>query len=360
MQYRPLGRTGVEVSTISSGGMQFPRLEQDVVTALLHRAIELGVNLVETSPRYGDSEDKIGVALRDGWRRKVALSTKASYKVAPNADELKKAVESSLKRLQTDHLELYHLWFVNDWETFEKLTVPGGTLDAIRGLRDEGVIDHVGVTSHAKTDEIIRMIETGWFESVTIYHNAFKRKDEAVLEVAERLEMGVIAMGPLNGGLLGTDHEKMAFLRAGLETSNAQGALRWLIGDPRVTTAIVGFDSVAHVEDAVPVSDMPPMSDSQRRAIAERMDELQGRADSFCTSCGYCQPCPQGVKIPAILCRLARCRVYGSLAFERDGYAHMKEGRADACTECDECLEKCPQKLNIIEELKAAHKLLSP
>ena len=362
MQYRRLGRSRVELSTVSCGAMQFARADvtQDIVTALLDRAVTLGVNFIETGPRYGDSEEKIGAALAElRLRDRVALSTKASVKVAPDADALKHAVERSLRRMRTDHLEIYHLWFVNTWEEFETLTGAGGTLDAIRRLRDEGVIDHIGISSHARTEEIIRMIETGWFDSVTIYHNAFMTKDRAVLDVAERLDLGVIAMGPLNGGLLGSDSEKLSFLRTDAEASNAQAALRWLLSDPRVTTAIVGFDSVEHVEDAAAVSDMEPMSRQKLAEIAETFETLRRDVEATCTSCGYCKPCPQNVDIPAILRALSRYRVLGTLDHERQQYARMTGGRADLCTHCGECIDKCPQHLPIPGLLELAEQVLA-
>jgi len=141
MQYRGLGKTGVKVSALGFGAMRLPqiningntRVDEEKSIEMIHRAFELGVNYIDTAPGYcnGESEVVVGKALK-GWRDKIYLSTKNPIENA-SGDDWRKRLENSLKKLDTDYIDFYHMWGIN-WETYEtKIDVKGGPLEAALG-----------------------------------------------------------------------------------------------------------------------------------------------------------------------------------------------------------------------------------
>ena len=354
MERRRLGKTDIDLPAVGFGGMRLTRISQDEATAAVRRAIELDVNFFETSRWYGDSEIKLGVAL-EGLREKAIISTKSSKRDGPS---MRRELEESLKRLKTDYLDLYHMWFVNDMASFRALMKKGGALEEAKKAREEGLVRRIGITGHAKNEEMIEFCRSSEFVSITVYYNAHDVKVEPVVEEAARLGMGVIAMGPLKGGFLASPSERLSFLARRPARTQAQGAVRWLISDERVTSAIVGFQSAAQVEEAVEAEKMPRMTPEGRAGIVRSFDAFEKLKEGVCSSCEYCKDCPEGVPISQILGLHVQARVYGVRGFAREQYSRLKV-KADACEDCGECLEKCPQKLDIPKLLEEAHAELS-
>lgn len=170
MEYRILGKSGLKVSVISFGGMRLPGVDDETAFKAINRSLDLGVNFFETAPGYGDSERKIGLSL--GKRRKdIFLSTKTGY---CTADECRKKIDDQLKRLQTDYFDFYQMWYVNSQEDFEKVIAKGGPLEGAKTAMKEGIIKHIGITTHAPNAAVQSMINSGLFEGITLYHNLFK------------------------------------------------------------------------------------------------------------------------------------------------------------------------------------------
>lgn len=366
MIYRELGTTGIRVSVIGFGGMRFWRKPEEEALATVRRAFDLGVTLFETGVGYGKgtSEALIGEALKD-VRDRVVLTNKVSLGMEGGADKVRRQIEESLEREQAGHFDLFSFWGVNNPALHDRLFGTGGPLEELLKAKDEGLIRNIGITTHAQPEEIVDFTKRHRWDVVTLKCNLLSRRQEATLKHLGEQGIGVIVMNPLAGGTVtrpGPD-VKALFDEAGL--SPAVLGLRYLISNPAVSTAIPGVTSVAEVEEDVTAGETDgPLTDGERRLVAAVQDRLKALGETFCTACGYCMPCPEGVGIPGIFTLWNMMRGYGADEYPKTEYRKMRDQihwaeyrgqSADHCVECGECLEKCPNNLPIIDDLKRAH-----
>lgn len=378
MQYRRLGNTGKDLSAIGFGCMRLPQ-DNDLAVPMIRRAVELGINYFETAIVYcqSRSEVQVGLGLK-GMRDDVYISTKSG--VARKGDmypggvaqrdttgeDTKNNLKESLWKLGTDRVDFYQFHSL----TFDKMPLvmaEDGPLDVLKEAKEKGVIDHIGFTSHDTAANIIKMLDTGEFESVTVYHNLLRTRGRGgnplpAIEHAKKRGIGVIVMGPLGGGVLGTPIERLQGVIPEIQ-SQVELAFRYLLSIPGVTIPISGMTQMRDVEENAKIaSEYETLSLSDMEKTKEVIDRYSALVEQFCTGCGYCQPCPQGVKIPDIFRFMNFQTVYGVKDWARQQYAFLRigfKGGADLCIECGECEKKCPQKIAIREDLKKAHKLLT-
>jgi len=359
MEYRQLTESGLKVSCISFGGMRLPEISEEEAYKVVNKAIDLGINYFETASGYGDSEIKIGKSLRKR-RKDIILSTKSAYNDPITADELKRNVEQQLKRLQTDYLDFYQMWGTDSMDVFVKMIEPGYKYEGVKDLMKQGIIKHVGITSHGKPKDLEIMIESGLFESVTIYYNAYKQEYTGVAALAQKMKMGVVAMGPLNGGFLGDETKELGFLKRGKARTNAEGALRFIVGNKNITTAIVGYKTEKDVIDGVFAGDFyEDIANTNDMAIITGAFKEMGKKvpENICSCCNYCMPCKEGLHIYSIFKLVNNAKVYGTLDWAKERY--RQEGQKGAlCSKCGACMKKCPQKINIIKDIAEGHELL--
>lgn len=367
MQYRKFGNTGVNISALGFGAMRLPGntvgektvFDEEEGVRIIRRAFELGVNYVDTAPYYcdGQSEIIVGKALK-GWRDRVYLSTKNPIENASGGD-WRARLEKSLAKLDTDHIDFYHMWGIN-WETFtEKIDVPGGPLTEARKAKEEGLIRHISFSFHDKPESLVKLVDTGCFESVLCQYNLLDRGNEAGIAHASDKGLGVVIMGPVGGGRLGAPSDVIRQLIGGNVASNAELALRFVLSNPGVSCALSGMGTMDMVEENARVaSNSAPLSPDEVARINASMDENKKLAELYCTGCNYCMPCPHEVNIPLNFQIMNYHRVYGITEYARGQYAQigvnpwMKGKKAGECIECGLCEEKCPQKIEIRRQLK--------
>ena len=204
MIYRTFGKTGVKISALGFGAMRLPTTvinDQTVIDAqesirVIHQAFELGVNYIDTAPYYCDdvSEIIVGQALK-GWRDKVYLSTKNPIENS-SGDDWRRRLERSLIRLSTDSIDFYHMWAIS-WQSYqEKIDVPGGPLEAAVKARQEGLINHLSFSFHDKPENLVKIVDTGCFESLLCQYNLLDRSNEQAIAHAHAKGLGVVVMGP--------------------------------------------------------------------------------------------------------------------------------------------------------------------
>ena len=373
MQYRPFGRTGINISTLGFGAMRLPGnpvdgktvYDEELGIQIIQRAFELGVNYVDTAPYYcdGESEVIVGKALK-GWRDKVYLSTKNPIEDSSGAN-WRERLEKSLRKLDTDHIDFYHMWGI-DWETYEKsIDVPNGPLAEAFRAKEEGLIRHVSFSFHDVPESMIRLIDTGHFETVLCQYNLLDRANEQAIAHAHEKGLGVVVMGPVAGGRLGMPSAAIKNLLPGKINSSAEIALRFVMANQGVTCALSGMSSLAMVEENARVaSNAAPLTSAELLQIENSMNENKKLADLYCTGCKYCMPCPFDVNIPLIFELMNQHRVYGLTEHAREQYAQIGKNEwmpgknAEACTECGLCETKCPQSIEIRRQLKESHAAL--
>jgi predicted aldo/keto reductase-like oxidoreductase len=361
MRYKTFGKTGKEVSVLGFGGMRFTENDDEAI-AVVRRAVELGINYIDTAPGYCQdrSEGLIGQAL-EGIRDKAYLSTKSHIGRDATADEMRKRLETSLERFRTERIEFYQMWNIASWEQFEKVTAPGGPYEGAVKAKEEGLIHHICFTTHAPGDVIRRVIETGLFEGVTMGYNVinapFRREG---IDAAREAGIGAVSMNSLAGGLVPQGREFFSDA-AGEGESLIATALRHNFATPGLTVALSGMGRIAEVEENVAAAeaDVEPDEETVRKIRAQ----FEALGEKFCTSCGYCMPCPSGVPIFFYVRTLDRERVAGEEAAEkyfRGLVPFIRKSEewkpAAECTECGECVEKCTQGINVMEKIKEAAK----
>jgi hypothetical protein len=327
MQKVRLGKTELVAAEVGFGGIPIIPLAFDEAVRIVRHCYERGINFFDSANAYGDSEKKIGEAL-SGVRDKVILATKTGRR---DADGAAKHIARSLENLKTDRLDIYQFHNVANEEALNQILAPGGAYEAVSRARDEGKIRFISFSSHDIATSV-KACRTGLFSTVQFPFN-FIESDPAdeLHRVALDLDMGVIGMKPMGGGLL--ERVDLCF--------------KFLQQYP-YSLPIPGIAAISEIDEILDLYDRrPPLTEADRRDIAAIRAELGTR---FCHRCGYCTPCEQAVQIPVVLGFKASARRLSPPVV----MAMVKEAMAGAenCTECEECLEKCPYHLPIPELLK--------
>jgi len=350
MKKRLLGKTGLEVSVIGFGGIKLPGVQKDDAVKIINRALDLGLNYIDTARNYRDSEEKIGLVLKER-REDCFIATKTT---ARDAGGLMNDLETSLRNLQTDRIDVYQLHTVSDGNTYKKVMSPGGALEGAKKAKDQGKIDHIGITIHRDLETMKAAIKSNEFETIMLAYSPLDQEGVGVevLPMAKERNMGVITMKPLSGGLLCLpEHEREGLDRDPIVT----GSLRYILANENVSLAIPGMQKMQEVEENVPVGDMPEMTEEEAVELLKSVGSIKReyRYGQVCLRCGYCQPCPQGVPTPTVFRALDMYRSYPeSLKHLGLELYESLEVKADACVECKQCLEKCPAGINIPMMLK--------
>ncbi len=350
--YRMMGRTGWRVSDISLGASRIRRGHEKLIRAALDR----GVNYVDTAPDYSaeGSERAIGRALK-GRREEVFLATKfctpfGQLPAGTSVADYKASVEQSLRRLQTGYVDLVH---IHGCDSLERLLDPN-LHEAFAQLKQQGKARFLGFSSH--TPNLVQVanaaIADGRFDVMMLaYHHGIWPQLAQVIEKAHRANVGVVAMKTLKGA----KHRGLEDYR-GLADSYSQAALRWVLKDPNVSSAIISFSQFQHVDEYLSASGGHP--ERGDLAALRRYDELT--AGTFCAPhCGVClDSCPEGLPINDILRQRMYFEDYG---WEKEGvrlYSQL-ERTASVCVGCSApCTGSCPLGLPIQERMIGADELL--
>jgi predicted aldo/keto reductase-like oxidoreductase len=332
LKERILGRTGLNVKTMGFGGIPIQRVSEEEAVAVVRRCHEHGLNYFDTARGYTNSEERIGKALED-VRDEVYLATKSHQRTA---EGIFRELETSLRNLRTDYVDVYQLHNVANADQWKQVQAEGGALEAVYQAKEEGRVRHIGVTSH-NPDLAVELVKSGHFETLLIQYNYIITKpEEAVLPLCRQLNVGTIIMKPFGGG---------AF-------SNANTALKYVYNNPYTDLVIPGTLSVAEVDENVGVwlGDLT-ITPQEYELIEQDKREL---GSSFCRSCDYCQPCPQDIPISFIL-RAERqtLRRMGWTDSRVEQVRKAKE-KLDGCIHCGACESRCPYELHIQELLPKA------
>jgi uncharacterized protein len=361
MQYTTLGKTGLRVSRVGFGAIKLPEVSDAQAADALNRALDMGVNFIDTARNYTTSERKIGTVLK-ARRDEVIIATKTGARDAAGA---RRDLEISMGNLQVDRLDLWQLHNVMDLPTWERVTAPDGALAAARAAKAEGLVDHLGITIHRSLDVMREAIRSGEFETILLLYNIMDEEGVArhgILDLAQAHNVGVIIMKAFSGGslCLPMDAESRAAKRAAdpdWYDPIVRGCLHHVLSHPAVDMVIPGMRSVAEVEEDVPVADMPVMTDEEREALVRLIGEQEGtyKYEQDCLRCGYCvSTCPQEIPIPDAFHAAYAYQQYP----ESTKYlgVRMYEDLAvspEACLRCGSCMEVCPAGIPIPERLEA-------
>lgn len=291
-----LGKTELIVSRVGFGGIPIQRLTEDEAIRVVQRCLDLGITFFDTANNYTTSEERIGKALA-GWWEQVVIATKTQARDRATAEE---HLELSLKRLSTDYIDLWQFHNVSTFEAYEQVVGPSGAMEAAQEALRVGKIRHIGITSHSM-DVALKAVPSGYFETVQFSFNFVTHEPaQELVPLAQKHNLGFIAMKPLAGGLL----------------ENANLAIKYLLQFENVLPD-PGIEKIEEIEEIVDIVNGAWELTFEERQELGRIRTQVG--DRFCRRCEYCQPCPQGVRIPIIVrfrsfwrrCLLSSCSRVG-------------------------------------------------
>ena len=376
MQYRK-DRHGRDISLLGYGCMRFTRgaggIDVEKAAAEIGRAVELGVNYLDTAYIYPGSEEALGEILsRGGLRDRVNVATKLPQYMIHSAAGIEKTFQEELRRLRTDHIDFYLMHMLADLAAWRKLEGLG-IRDWIDRKKQSGAIANIGFSFHGNTDQFLSVLEAYDWDFCQIQYNYMDEHSQAGrrgLEAAQRRGVPVIIMEPLRGGRLANSLPKEARRLIAEEAPDrkpAELAFRWLYDQPGVTCVLSGMNSLDMVEENCRWADESRpgcLTDSERVLYGRLRDVINSQLRIGCTGCGYCMPCPQGIDIPAVFrcwnTMYAETRMTGRMEFIKTVSMRHDPHFPDRCVACGRCEKHCPQHLPVIESLKTAHRALRP
>ena len=330
MKERILGRTGLTVKMLGFGGIPIQQVSEEEAIRVVRYCVERGINYFDTARNYSVSEERMGKAL-EGIRHDVIIATKSSRRDKHGVLE---ELDVSLNNLRTDWLDVYQLHNVSSRDTWEQVKAPDGALAALYEAKDQGMIRHIGITSHDPA-LLTEIVKEDIFETIMIPFNYLTSLPaDVLLPTCRAHNVGTVIMKPFGGG---------AF-------SNAKTALKFLLGNKYVDVVIPGMMTISEVEENVTVA-LGPMSLSPAELQLIEDDRVT-LGNEFCRGCNYCQPCPQAIPISMMLrWEVFEKRMGWSSRFD----TRFREGVAKAatCLTCGECESRCPYHLPIRELLPA-------
>jgi predicted aldo/keto reductase-like oxidoreductase len=379
MIYRQFRETGITLSQLGFGAMRFPLKERYDPTSIdeknakemLYYAIDHGVNIVDSAWPYHreTSETFLGKALTPAYRDKVFLSTKMPMWLIQSKADRQKYFDEQRKRLQSDKIDMYllHSLGTKSWATTREHDV----LAFLEKMKAQEKIGYIGFSFHDKLPLFKEIVDAYPWTFCLIFLNYVDDEFQAGvggLEYAHSKGLAVMIMEPLRGGKLcrNTPPEIIRLIaQTGRTQSPAEFALRWVFDRPEVCCVLSGMNTLEQVKQNIAFASI-----DHRNTVSVQEKELYKQAKAFfkartqvaCSECGYCTECPQKIPISFVLNMYNDAHMYN--AFEQSQWMYRvfikPENRADQCTACGECEEKCPQDIEIIGILEKAHKELAP
>jgi hypothetical protein len=369
MKYRKFGKLDWQVSALGFGAMRLPVLNEDYAKIdeaqaipMIRYAVDHGVNYIDSAWGYhrGMSEVIVEKALRDGYREKVKVATKLPCPDVQTAADFDRLLNEQLGRLNSK-IDFYLLHGLNkmQWAKVQDL----GVLKWAEKQKAEGRIGHLGFSFHDNFDVFKEIIDAydNW-TLAQVQYNFMDEQNQAGtkgLQYAHKKGLAVVVMEPIRGGRLARPPEKVVKLwqSAPVQRTPAEWALRWVWNHPEVSTVLSGMGSMQQVAENVATAEhsQPHNLTADEVALVGRVKDAYFSDAVACTGCRYCMPCPNDVEIPRVFNLYNDAVIYGDAARPRRDYGRMKpEQRADNCTKCEQCVEKCPQQLAIPELLEKA------
>jgi len=257
---RPLGRTGHQVSVFALGGVTYNSHDDAHATAVVNRALDLGVNYIDTAHTYADSERKIGLVMTER-RDEVYLATKSNNR---DYDGMAGAIEESLKRLRTDTIDCVQIHDLGDERELAEITGPKGALKAIEQFRRQGAIRFVGVTGHRRPEILAKALQEYPFDTLLValgaMHAAVRPFYDVVMPAAQQRGVALLGMKVMAHGWL---------------APRAEHAVRFVLGLPGVSAAVVGVDDIEELEQNVRAAcEIRALGEAEREDLLETARQM--------------------------------------------------------------------------------------
>ena len=314
-----LGKTGITTPQNAFGALPIQRISKEDAVKLLRKAFDGGMTFFDTARVYTDSEEKVGAAF-EGMRDKVFIASKTP---ANTGDKLREDLDTTLKTLKTDHLDLYQLHCVPQCYRPDDGT---GVYEALCEAKQQGKVLHIGITAH-KIGVAEEIVESGLYETLQFpFSYLASDRDIALVKKCAEADMGFIAMKGLSGGLL----------------TNAQACMAFMSQYPALP--IWGVQRESELDQWLAFFEKEPvMTPELEEVIKKDRAELLG---DFCRGCGYCAPCTVDIQINACARMSQMIRRAPSAAWLSEKWQNEMK-KIEDCVECGQCRKRCPYELDI-------------
>jgi len=362
MKYRKFGKTNLELSVFSLGLMRCCYSEKQLLNTV-KKGINLGINHLETAQGYGKSEFYLGNSLKrlSFPREKIFITTKLTPTATSEIMEI--SLSKSLDNLQLDYLDCVAIHGINTQEHLEQLTAKNSYISVLLNAKKQGIIRHLGFSTHGSLQLIKNTIDTDFFDFVNLHYYYFFQRNYPIIQLAEEKNLGVFIISPADKG--GKLYQPPTKLRQLCEPfSPLELNYRFLLSHPSITTLSVGAANPQELIAPLEVGDKDyPLNREEKETFNKINTTLkQTLQTDSCSQCYQCLPCPENINIPEVL-RLRNLGVgldmtdYSSYRYQMfENAGHWFWGnKGNKCTDCGDCLPKCPENLNIPDLLRDSH-----
>lgn len=358
--------SAMTVPLLGFGCMRLPQVSPDnpgidyaTTKKMIDRAMKAGCNYFDTAYMYhdGESERCLGELLKPYSRDSYYLTDKMPVWFARNSGDIEKIFKEQLARCKTRYFDFYMLHSLDtaNWNLAQKYKA----YEFLARMKKEGKIRKLGFSFHDTPEVLRKIVEAQEWDFAQIQLNyldweLYRSREQ--YEILTKLGIPVVIMEPLRGGALATLNPEATgiFKKANPDASVASWALRYAASLPNVLCVLSGMTLTEHLEDNIKTfTNFKPLTDTERRTVEAALAAYRKSGAVPCTECRYCTPCPAGVDIPRIFGLYNQYKTSGNFFHFQLVYDKMTEDeKASACINCGVCLKKCPQKINIPEQLK--------
>ena len=359
------------ISQFTLGCMQFVgESPEETTIETVEKAVELGINHIETARGYGNSEERVGKALKGIFKHTKREDLYITTKIGPDSDvnKFKKNFETSMNLLGLDYLDNLDFHGPGSYDSIKPAMGKDGCLGFVRDMMDQGVVKHFGFSTHGYPQGVMDLVNTEEFESINLHYYYFYQGLEHVVKRARELDMGIFIISPNNqGGRLHSPTDKLVEACSPLHPMHFTH--RWLLNKDDVHTLSCGPANPEHLDLLLAEADYDGMGEARDEfeIVMANMDKVYRSTvgDDFCTTCNLCLPCPEDINIPGLLNLNNMTTAFEMKEYAQGRYSHVESNGAwvlgmkgDKCTKCGDCLPLCPENIDIPNALWRTHERL--
>ncbi|MHA1167929.1 MAG: aldo/keto reductase [Candidatus Hodarchaeales archaeon] len=371
MKYQTLGRTGLKVSEVSIGTEWLEKKSPELITSVMRKAIENGVNYFDIIFNFEEYLTKVSKAI-EGHREKIILvhhlgssEYKGKYKKDRSIKSCTNTFEKYLEIMGTDYVDILFVHFVLGPTNFEeKILKPNGPLDLALKFKAEGKAKFIGISTHS-LGVVEKAAKNGNFDvimyQVNLANNALPNRNE-VLALCAQENIGVVSMKPYAGGILFRKNAKVGlggYRTGGMnlekktipEMVTPVKCLHYILSQVGVSTVVPGVASIEELDATLAYCTATEEEKDYSMLLKEFNEYITGE----CVYCNHCQPCPADIDIGRVFKVFDQARI--ELTEEIKAKYNEFEVNASDCTECGECEERCPFDVEVINKMVETVKL---
>lgn len=380
MEYRRLGKSGLEVSALSLGAEHLEHADLATTREVVELAMDHGINYVDLFMATPDVRDHFGTVLQ-GKRERMhiaghlgsALTDDGQYTPTRERQRAKDHFFDLLRRLHTDYVDVLFLHYVDEMEDLDNhILAPGGLLELAQELRQQGHARAIAMSSHT-VPPALKIVKTGALDALMFPVNpafdrmrgdenlgdVFDQGPNALIEshgaahdrrelflTCQEQQVGVVAMKPYGGGMLLSPDRN-----PGLPLTPVQ-CLHYALSQPGVSCVVPGCRNRQEMEAALAYLTASDADKDYAQVVASYRHSAAGA----CTYCNHCLPCPAGIDIAAIH-QLYHEALYVDKAVALEAYGRLEHVASD-CIACGQCAQRCPFQVDVVANMEACARLL--